>query len=373
MAAQIKSDQRIARLTPLPEVLAYIESRVKPVAPKQYSASAACGLVLAEDVRVSHPLPAHAIALRDGYAVDSELTRDATSYAPATLFAAHCVNAGETMPPDTDAILPQDAVTRLGATAATLSPATTGDGVLATGGDAGPGTVLFRSGRMLRNSDIAVLCAADVASVAVRTPRIAILRATSRSDNILEAAVTLLTRAVGAAGGQIASGDGDHFESALGRDEFDAAIAVGGTGTGQGDKAVTTLAQVGEVAFHGIAVAPGDTAGIGFVAHRPVLLIPGRLDAALTCWLLLGEALLNRLSGRLPEQSVRLARLTRKVASSLGLTELIPVTCKDEEVEPLASNYLPLQVIARADGWISVPAESEGYPAGSRVTVRPLP
>jgi len=42
-------------------------------------------------------------------------------------------------------------------------------------------------------------------------------------------------------------------------------------------------------------------------------------------------------------------------------------------VEPLATRYLPLSSLTRADGWILVPAESEGYPAGAAVNVRPWP
>ena len=67
------------------------------------------------------------------------------------------------------------------------------------------------------------------------------------------------------------------------------------------------------------------------------------------------------------------ARLTRKVASNLGLAELIPVRLRDGEAEPLGSGYLPLQTIAQADGWILVPADREGHPAGTSVMVRPWP
>ena len=67
------------------------------------------------------------------------------------------------------------------------------------------------------------------------------------------------------------------------------------------------------------------------------------------------------------------ARLTRKVASNLGLAELIPVRLRDGEAEPLGSGYLPLRTIARADGWMLVAADREGYPAGTPVMVRPWP
>jgi molybdopterin molybdotransferase len=44
-----------------------------------------------------------------------------------------------------------------------------------------------------------------------------------------------------------------------------------------------------------------------------------------------------------------------------------------EQVEPLAAKYLPLSSLARSDGWILVPADSEGYAAGAPVQVRPWP
>jgi molybdopterin biosynthesis enzyme len=67
------------------------------------------------------------------------------------------------------------------------------------------------------------------------------------------------------------------------------------------------------------------------------------------------------------------AELSRKVASPLGLAEVVPVRRRFSQVEPLGGAYLPPQTLARADGWILVPADSEGYPAGTRVPVRPWP
>jgi hypothetical protein len=55
------------------------------------------------------------------------------------------------------------------------------------------------------------------------------------------------------------------------------------------------------------------------------------------------------------------------------MTEIVPVRYHGKEIEPLASGYWPLQIMAETDGWILVPAESEGYPAGAAVVVRPWP
>jgi molybdopterin biosynthesis enzyme len=374
MTAEIKTDQRITRLTPLADVLAHIDSHVKPVAPRIGDVMAAHGFTLAEDVFSASALPSTAIALRDGFAVEAEATRDASSYSPVVLpELPTLLDAGDKLPADTDAILSHDAITIRGATTEIMSPATPGDGILSKGADIDPANPLMRVGRALRASDIAVLSAAGVSTVSIRSPRIAIVLA-GRRDDMTTAAIAWLARVVTAAGGAALAGHQTHDLGALLREtEADAVIAIGGTGSGRNDDAITTLAQAGTVSFHGIAIAPGETAAFGFAQSRPVLLIPGRLDAALACWLTMGDRVLCRLAGRQPDDTERTARLSRKVASSLGMAEIIPVTCKGAEAEPLASGYLPLQTLARADGWILVPAQSEGYPAGTAVTVRPLP
>jgi molybdopterin biosynthesis enzyme len=65
--------------------------------------------------------------------------------------------------------------------------------------------------------------------------------------------------------------------------------------------------------------------------------------------------------------------LKAKVTSTIGLTELVLVRRVADGIEPLASKYLPLAALAQADGWIVVPAASEGLAVGTRVITGPLP
>jgi molybdopterin biosynthesis enzyme len=137
---------------------------------------------------------------------------------------------------------------------------------------------------------------------------------------------------------------------------------------------VATLAQTGRVALHGLAVSPGETAALGFCAERPVLLLPGRLDAAAAVWLTLGRPMLDRLAGAEPvDEPAETLTLRRKVSSTVGVTEVVPVRRRGSEAEPLAAQFLPLSVLVRADGYIVVPPESEGSSAGSAVRVWPWP
>jgi molybdopterin molybdotransferase len=55
------------------------------------------------------------------------------------------------------------------------------------------------------------------------------------------------------------------------------------------------------------------------------------------------------------------------------MTEVVPVRRVADGVEPLASGYWPLTAITRADGWVLVPAQSEGFPAGAQLEMRAFP
>jgi len=366
------SIQRIMRLTPLSAILALIDSRVGAVKPQKTAIHEARDFTLAEDV-VSSEQPPRPIALRDGFPVDAATVADAGPYAPVPLpLTVRRIDAGEALPSDADAVLPLDAVTLRGHRAEAFAAVTAGEGVLPKGGDATPRTPLRRAGQSARAIDIAVMVAAKIRDVNIRAPRIHIVYGGEARSPAIDVAMTTLTRVAGEAGG-VVTGRSITLEPALGDEETSAVIAVGGTGSGLRDAAVHTLKRLGQVEAHGIAVSPGESAAFGFAGAKPVLLVPGRLDAALAIWLLIGRYLVAKLAGGgIADWPVTLP-LKRKVASTIGLTELIPVSCAGGVAEPLASGYLSLQSLARSDGWIVVPAESEGFAAGTPVAVRAWP
>jgi molybdopterin biosynthesis enzyme len=206
--------------------------------------------------------------------------------------------------------------------------------------------------------------------VVVRQPRVRVVRASQ--GEIIDGAAMLIGSAINTESGSAQTGAAN-LEAALADDTVDAVVAIGGTGGGRNDASVRTLARVGQVAFHGVAIAPGETTALGFVDARPVLLLPGRMDAALAGWLTIGRRMLARLAFRMIEEQPFAAELARKVASPLGLAEVVPVRRRLGRVEPLGAGYLSLQTLVRAEGWILVPADSEGHAEGSRVVVRPWP
>jgi molybdopterin molybdotransferase len=366
------SIQRITRLIPLSAILALIESRVVAVKPQKCAVAAALGRTLAEDV-VAAQFPPLTIALRDGFAVEAGAIADAGPYSPVPFaLKPQWVEVGEPLPSGTDAVAPFDAVNDRGEAIAAVSP---GEGVLAAGGDCTPCTPLRRTGERVRAIDIAVIAAAGIAEVAVRSPRIRIACGSNMKTPLIESALDGLAHAATAAGCTVLEAQRERggLDRALADESADAVIALGGTGSGRRDAAVKTLARLGRVEAHGIAVSPGETAAFGFADARAVLLVPGRLDAALAIWLLIGRHVAAKLAGGGVADLPVTLPLKRKVTSTIGLTELVPVSCAGGVAEPLASGYLSLQSLARSDGWIVVPAESEGFAAGTPVAVRAWP
>ncbi len=282
------SSQRIARLTPLGTVLALIESRIAAVPPQTIGVATARRLTLAEDVAAS-PQPAQAIALRDGFAVDAGAIGDAGPYTPVPLtLTARRIDAGDPMPDGTDAVLPLDAVVLRGKSAEATTTAVPGEGVLLAGGDAVPQTPLRRAGQRVRLVDVAVIAAARVEAAAVREPSIGVALGGVGGTAVIDAALSMLVQLIFNAGGNVPNNP-IALAAALADEKADAIMAVGGTGSGRRDGAVQELARLGQVEAHGIAICPGETAAFGFIGQRPVLLLPGRIDAVLAVWLLLGR------------------------------------------------------------------------------------
>jgi molybdopterin molybdotransferase len=377
MVAVRNAPQRLARLTPLVEALNHIDRCVAPVAPRVVELAAAPNHVLATaDIAVTEPRPLIPLALRDGWAVRAEATLDASSYAPAVLAQQPVVvEVGDPIPANADAVAPHDTVEIRGTLASALLPVTAGDGVLPRGADLSSGEAIFKAGQRISWVDVAVLTALGRRSVSVHQPRVRIAPCRP-SDAVIDGIVNLLSGAVAGEGGIALKSDPAHAgrldDVFLGKDT-DAIIVVGGSGVGERDRSVDTLARLGQVAFHGVGLTPGETTAFGIAGSCPVLVVPGRLDAALSAWLVLGRYMLSRLCEHNGDDTIWPVTLTRKITSTVGLAEVVVARREQNRAVPLAAGYLSLRALAGADGWIFVPADLEGIPADATVAMKPLP
>jgi molybdopterin biosynthesis enzyme len=162
------------------------------------------------------------------------------------------------------------------------------------------------------------------------------------------------------------SRDAATIAAAQGHDA-DLVVTVGGTGFGREDHAGEALAASGSLIAHGIALRPGETAGCGMGGETPVLLVPGRLDAAFAATHALVLPCIDRLSGARPHEPPLSGPLTRKIASAVGMTEIVLLRRAGSALEPVAVGDLTLAAIGAAEAWLAVPPDSEGYAAGATV------
>jgi molybdopterin biosynthesis enzyme len=124
------------------------------------------------------------------------------------------------------------------------------------------------------------------------------------------------------------------------------------------------LANRGEVLAHGLALEPGRTAAVGRIDRIPVVALPGAPDSALAVWWAVVLPVLDRLSGR-PGRETTTLPLARKIASTVGIAELVLLEQREGAWIPLSVGDLALEAVARADAWLVVPPASEGYAAGT--------
>jgi putative molybdopterin biosynthesis protein len=157
----------------------------------------------------------------------------------------------------------------------------------------------------------------------------------------------------------------------------DLVVVNAGSSAGSEDYTARAISELGEVILHGINIKPGKPVILGWVKNRPVLGIPGYPVSAYITFTLFAKELIYRLQGlEMPEPESILARLSRQVASSLGQEEFLRVKVgkvgENLIATPVSRGAGVLMSLVRADGFVRIPAMSEGYGAGTEVSVEML-
>jgi len=333
------------------------------------------GFMAAEMPPVSGPLPLHDTAVMDGWAFRALDLTGASAYAPVPLRAAPVwVEAGNAMPEGCDCVLEADLVDSSGAMAQAFAEAVPGKGIRRAGTDMGAGNPPVLPGRRLSALDLLVLRSAGLDEAAVRVPRLRMIDIAATDGGGLTARLMLENvAAAGAAvtGIETAGRVAGSIAKALDGAACDSILLIGGTGGGHRDATAEALAARGALIAHEIALEPGRTAAVGRLGKVPVIALPGAPDQALAGFLTLVLPVLDRLAGRV-ERRGALLPLARKIASGVGIAELVLLSREPSAWKPIAVGALSLDQMRMADAWLVVPGDSEGYAAGTPVEAFPL-
>jgi molybdopterin molybdotransferase len=355
-------------LTPLEIALSALLQDLAPIAPIELPLAEALGCIAAEmPPLTAHP--PHDIAATDGWALRARDLVGASSYSPLPLAASPVwVEAGDAMPEACDCVLDSDSVDGTGPLVQVLAEAIPGQGVRRAGCDIAGGTVVVEAGRRVLPRGLLMARAAGMERLLVRRPRLSIIdiAATGRAVT-----AQLIAESAGKAGADVvcveaAGRDLESIAKALDAHGCDLLLTVGGTGVGRTDATVAALAKRGKIIAHGIALQPGRTSAVGRIGKMPVVALPGAPDQAFAAWWTLALPVLDRLSDRRPRKTLKLP-LARKIASGVGIAEIVLLEREQGTWMPLAVGDLSLATIARAEAWLAVPGGSEGFAAGAPV------
>jgi len=298
------------------------------------------------------------------------------------------VMTGAPIPRGADAVLPAEFVDAEphGRTIAALEAVSPGKNVGRAGEDIVRGTRLLQPGRVLRPQDVGVISSVGIADVeVVRKPRVRLVVTGNEllaagtpphGSHIADANGPMLTALVERDSGTVdfrglVRDDASAIAGAL-LSDADVVIVSGGSSVGVEDLAPGLVAQHGELAVHGIAMRPSSPTGMGRIGDRLVFLLPGNPVSSLCAYDFFAGRAIRMLGGRpaeWPYRSVR-GRLTRKISSPIGRLDYARVLVSAGTVEPLAvAGASMLSSTTRADGFVIVGDDSEGFAAGADVDV----
>ncbi|MCE9528663.1 MAG: molybdopterin molybdotransferase MoeA [Planctomycetales bacterium] len=393
-----------ARRTTVEACWEWIDAHVRRLGSELAPLERAGGRVLAADVTSGVDVPGFDRSMMDGYALLAEQTQGASSYnrlelkicgesLPGRSFAGRVcggqavrIMTGAPIPAGADAVLPAERVELSEDVLSVLDEVPPGKNIGRRGEDIAAGTIVLSAGRVLRPQDLGVLASIGTATIEiVRQPRVRIIitgnellpaGSSPQPSKIIDANGPMLAALVSRDGGipinpGIVPDEPAAILTAM-QEDADVVLVSGGSSVGQEDYAPSLLAKHGELAIHGVAMRPSSPTGMGLLGNKLVFLLPGNPVSCLCAYDFFAGRALRLLGGRKKDwpYSVRRLSLSRKLVSTVGRLDYARVRIIDGCVEPISiSGASILSSTTRADGFVVVPANSEGYPAGADVDV----
>ena len=383
------------------------ESALKPLPEETVSVVDALGRITAEAVVAKISSPFYHSSAMDGYAVRFADTFGASERTPKKLrigVEAVPVDTGDPMPDGFNAVVMIEDVNIVPAPAnegsdgdgsiEIISPATPWQHVRIIGEDIVATELVLPENQTIRPVDMGAMLSGGYTDVKVRRkPKVTIIPTGDeivepgsplKKGDIIEYNSRILGGLVSEWGGEcirhsIVPDDPSELKKAVldACSKGDIVVINAGSSAGSEDFTAGVIRELGEVLLHGVNIKPGKPVVLGIVGGKPVLGIPGYpVSAYITFNLFVKPIVYKRLGLDIRKPEVLSTKISRQVASQPGQEEFIRVKIGkvgDTFIStPLSRGAGVLMSLVRADGFVRIPAMSEGIGAGSEVDVELL-
>jgi putative molybdopterin biosynthesis protein len=380
---------------PLPDEIIYVKDSL--------------GRITAEAVIANISSPFYHSSAMDGYAVRFVDTFSASETNPKRLRIgdqAVYVDTGDPMPDGFNAVIMIEDVNIVrskskgqGAKSKKdesgyieiISPATPWQNVRVIGEDIVATELILPENHRIRPVDLGAMLAAGHTEVAVRKkPKVVIVPTGTeivepgtelKKGDIIEFNSRILSGLVYEWGGEpvrfsIVPDRFDEIKKAIldALEMGDLVVVNAGASAGSEDFTAGAVRELGDVLLHGVNIKPGKPVILGWVKGKPVLGIPGYPVSAFITFHLFAKPLVYRWQGLEVEKPEMIrTKISRQVASGLGQEEFLRVKIgkvgNNLIATPISRGAGVLMSLVRADGFVRIPAMSEGIGSGAEVEV----
>jgi putative molybdopterin biosynthesis protein len=400
--------------TPLNEALAKwlrkleAEGVGSPLSGETIQVKDSLGRITAEAVIATISSPFYHSSAMDGYAVRFADTFGASETSPKRLSIgeqAVYVDTGDPMPDGFNAVIMIEDVNiisnRLAESQGThdssqeyieiIAPVTPWQNVRVIGEDIVATELILPENYRIRPVDVGAMLAGGHTELVVRRkPKVVIIPTGTeivepgtelKKGDIIEYNSRILSGLVSEWGGEpvryrIVHDRFDEIKEAIldALDMGDLVVVNAGASAGSEDFTAKAIRELGEVILHGVNIKPGKPVILGWVKGKPVLGIPGYPVSAYITFQLFAKPLIYRWQGlEVEEPAMIRAKISRQVASTLGHEEFLRVKIgkvgNNFIATPISRGAGVLMSLVRADGFVRIPAMSEGIGAGTEVDV----
>ena len=369
-----------------------------PMDPEIIAVDRALGRITAEPVFARLSSPFYNAAAMDGIGVCFQDTIGAGEATPVRLSLHQqfeWVNTGNVLPDKFDAVIMVEDVQPIDDnTIEIIAPVTPWKHVRTIGEDIVTTELILPDGHRIRPIDLGALLATGLTEIKVqKMPAVLVIPTGSelvqpgeplQPGNIIEfnsrvLAGYLFEWGVQAERSPIVTDKPATLKKAIidAVDRYDIVIVNAGASAGSRDHTAGVIEELGDIVLHGVNIKPGKPVILGIVKDKPVIGLPGYTISAVITLNLFVRNLADTLLGmQSPPAKTLKATLARPLSSKLGVEEFIRVKLGQVGdtmmATPAGRGAGAVMSLVQADGFLRVPAHSEGIGPGEKVKIELL-